>query len=116
MDKLNNRSATTHDAVAPTTIEVLASGELTFEEEQERLRLERVVERSFYEAGKALRELRDRRLYRNSHKTFEEYCKDRFRYNRSRSYQFIDAATVMDNLQKCPQFVIYTTTSTTIAG
>ncbi|MFL9458901.1 hypothetical protein AB0758_48965 [Tolypothrix bouteillei VB521301_2] len=79
--------------------------ELTPEEQKERLRLERVIERSFYEAGKALRELRDRRLYRSTHKTFEEYCKNRFGYNRSRSYQFIDAATVVDNLQKCPQFV-----------
>jgi len=63
------------------------------------------VERAFFEAGKALAELRDRRLYRSTHSTFEEYCKDRFGYNRSRSYQLIDAAIVVDNLHKCPQFV-----------
>jgi hypothetical protein len=44
-------------------------------------------------------------LYRSTHKTFEEYCKDRFGYNRSRSYQLIDAAIVVDNLKECPQFV-----------
>ncbi|WP_308189256.1 hypothetical protein [Nostoc mirabile] len=49
-------------------------------------------------------ELRDR-MYRSTHSTFEEYCKDRFGYNRSRSYQIIDAAIVVDNLQKCPQIV-----------
>ncbi|WP_438822941.1 hypothetical protein [Nostoc favosum] len=30
---------------------------------------------------------------------------DRFGYNRSRSYQLVDAAVVVDNLQKCPQIV-----------
>ncbi|WP_193199923.1 hypothetical protein [Nostoc sp. MG11] len=79
--------------------------ELSEEEQRDRLHLERRVERAFYEAGKALTELRDRRLYRSTHKTFEEYCKDRFGYNRSRSYQIIDAATVVDNLHKCPQIV-----------
>jgi hypothetical protein len=90
---------------ANITITVLATEELTEEEERDRLHLERQVERAFYEAGKALRELRDRRLYRNSHKTFDEYCKDRFSYNRSRSYQLLDAAGVVDNLRACPQFV-----------
>ncbi|MDZ8140468.1 MAG: hypothetical protein RM049_35120 [Nostoc sp. DedQUE04] len=40
--------------------------------------------------------LRDRRLYRSTHKTFDEYCLDRFGYNRSRSYQLVDAAVVVD--------------------
>jgi hypothetical protein len=56
--------------------------ELTEEEERDRLHLERKVERAFYEAGKALMELRDRRLYRSTHKTFEEYCRDRFGHSR----------------------------------
>ncbi|MEH2227209.1 hypothetical protein [Nostoc sp.] len=63
------------------------------------------MERAFFEAGKALIELRDRRLYRSTHKTFDRYCLDRFTYNRSCSYQLVDAAVVVDNLQKCPQFV-----------
>ncbi|BAZ02762.1 hypothetical protein NIES37_67750 [Tolypothrix tenuis PCC 7101] len=79
--------------------------ELTPEEQSDRLHLERKVERAFFEAGKALAELRDRRLYRSTHRTFEEYCKDRFGYNRSRSYQLIDAAIVVDNLTECPQIV-----------
>ncbi|WP_414624320.1 hypothetical protein [Calothrix sp. CCY 0018] len=88
-----------------TSVEIIESQELTEDEEQQRLYLERKVERAFYEAGKALMELRDRRLYRSTHKTFEEYCRDRFGYNRSRSYQFIDAAIVVDNLLECPQIV-----------
>jgi hypothetical protein len=39
-------------------------------------------ERAFFEAGKALTKLRDRRLYRSTHKTFEEYCRDRFAHSR----------------------------------
>ena len=71
---------------------------LTYEEQNDRLFLERKVERAFYEAGKALQELRDRRLYRSTHKTFEEYCKDRFGFGRSRSCRLIDAVAVCDNL------------------
>ncbi|MBW4512171.1 MAG: hypothetical protein KME64_37610 [Scytonematopsis contorta HA4267-MV1] len=85
--------------------EVQCENELSYEEQRDREHLERIIERSFYEAGKALKEIRDRRLYRSTHKTFESYCKDRFGYNNSRSYQMIDAATVVENLQKVPQFV-----------
>jgi hypothetical protein len=90
---------------ATITVTAVEVPELTEEEQRDRLHLERRVERAFFEAGKALAELRDRRLYRSTHKTFDEYCLDRFGYNRSRSYQLVDAALVVDNLQKCPQIV-----------
>ncbi|MBW4566046.1 MAG: hypothetical protein KME32_34210 [Mojavia pulchra JT2-VF2] len=76
--------------------------ELTSEEQRDRLHLERKVEHAFYEAGKALMELRDRRLYRSTHKTFEEYCRDRFGYSRRQPYLLMDAAVVFENLkEKC---------------
>ncbi|YAF98330.1 MAG: hypothetical protein AB3A66_12030 [Nodularia sp. CChRGM 3473] len=79
--------------------------ELTEQEERDRLHLERKVERAFYEAGKALMELRDRRLYRSTHKTFEEYCKDRFGFERRHPYRLIEAAEVVDNIIKmCPNW------------
>jgi len=56
--------------------------ELSPEEEADRQRLEMKVERAWDEAARALRELRDRRLYRNSHKAWEEYCLDRFGFKR----------------------------------
>lgn len=56
------------------------------------------MERAFFEAGKALIELRDRRLYRFTHKTFDRYCLDRFGYNHSCYYQLVDAAVVVDIL------------------
>jgi hypothetical protein len=56
------------------------------------------VERAFFEAGKALAELRDRRLYRSSHRTFEDYCRDRFGHSCQKSNYLIAAADVYENL------------------
>ena len=72
--------------------------ELSPEESADRQRLELKVERAFYEAGSGLRELRDRRLYRSSHKTFEQYCQDRFGYNRISAHYKITASEVFENL------------------
>ena len=73
-------------------------GELTKEEERELHRLELRVERAVCEAGTALREIRDKRLYRSTHRTFEEYCRDRFGFNRMAAHFKIAAATVFENL------------------
>ncbi|PSB02772.1 hypothetical protein C7B64_11510 [Merismopedia glauca CCAP 1448/3] len=79
-----------------TTVELLE--ELSFDEAQERQRLERKVERAFYEAGCALRQLRDLRLYRSTHKTFEAYCQDRFGFSRQSASYLIRSAGVYENL------------------
>ena len=80
--------------------------ELTQEEADLRHRLELKVERAFYEAGKALSELRDRRLYRSNHKNFEEYCHERFGMKRIYAHYLIAAAMVVDNLSSgCSQIV-----------
>ncbi|BAB78323.1 hypothetical protein ACN23B_28160 (plasmid) [Anabaena sp. FACHB-709] len=89
-----NPSAVTVD------IEAVEVPEMTEEEQRDRLNLERKVERAFVEAGKALMELRDRRLYRNTHKTFEEYCRDRFGYSRDAAYLKMSATNVYENIQK----------------
>ena len=87
---------------SPVTIDVQAVEvpELTAEEQSDRLHLERIVERSFFEAGKALMELRDRRLYRSTHRTFEQYCKDRFGLSRDTAYLKLSATVVYDNIEK----------------
>ena len=74
-------------------------GELTEDEEQERHRLELKVERAFCEAGWALDELRDKKLYRSTHKSFEIYCRERFNYTRDTVYLKIAAATVYKNIE-----------------
>jgi hypothetical protein len=85
-------------ATATITVTAVEVPELTEAEERDRLLLERKVERAFFEAGKALTELRDRRLYRSTHKTFEEYCRDRFAHSRQQSNYLIAAAGVYENL------------------
>jgi hypothetical protein len=92
---MSNEEDSVSADITVTSVEV---PELTDEEQRDRLHLERRVERAFFEAGKALAELRDRRLYRSTHKTFEQYCKDRFGYTRIAASYKIAAATVMDNL------------------
>ncbi|MBN3945233.1 MAG: hypothetical protein HWQ38_01565 [Nostoc sp. NMS7] len=92
-------------ATATITVSAVEVEELTEEEQSDRLHLERRVERAVFEAGKALAELRDRRLYRSTHSTFEEYCKDRFGFERRHPYRLIEASAVFDNLMKmCPNW------------
>jgi hypothetical protein len=62
-------------------------------------RCEAVIERGvavFTEVGRALTEIRDGKLYRAKHKTFEAYCDARWGIVRSRAYQLIDQAKVTD--------------------
>ena len=63
--------------------------------------LEDVIASGWAEAvrvGQALREIRDDGLYLELGEgvTFEMYCKSRFDFDRSRGYQYIDAADVHD--------------------
>ena len=80
-----------------TAVEVL--DELTEDEERERHRLELRVERAFFLAGAALRQLRDRRLYRDTHPDdFIGYCRDRFGKTKQAVNYLIAAAGVYENL------------------
>ena len=97
--KLRSPLAELHTSIA-------LSDELTPDEERDRHDLERKVESAFVKAESvfreavfALKEIRDRKLYRSSHATFEEYCKDRFNFKRARPYQLINAANVLENLE-----------------
>lgn len=59
--------------------------------------LEVIIERgqqTFIEVGRALMEIRDRRLYRETHATFEAYCGERWGWTRQHAYRHIDAAQV----------------------
>ncbi len=79
--------------------EVASSDELSYDELIEREHLERLVERAFYEAGRALYKLRKQKLYRNTHKTFEEYCLSRFAFTRRNVNYLIAGSIVVDNLK-----------------
>lgn len=88
-----------NSATAIITVTAVEVPELTDDELRDRLHLERKVERAFFEAGKALLELRDRRLYRSTHKTFEEYCKDRFSYTYRHVNYLIAGSVIVDNIK-----------------
>ena len=73
--------------------------ELTEQEALERHRLELKVERAFYEAAIALKELHERKLYRSTHSRFDHYCRDRFGFSQQNADLLIRAAGVIDNLK-----------------
>lgn len=59
--------------------------------------LEGIIERgmtTFVDVGTALAEIRDRRLYRETHPEFDSYCRERWGFNRQRAHQMIEAASV----------------------
>lgn len=56
--------------------------------------------RAFIEVGNALTEIRDRKLYRSSFKTFESYCRDRWGFSNKNAYHLIDATAVIKQLPK----------------
>jgi UDP-N-acetylmuramoylalanine-D-glutamate ligase len=55
---------------------------------------------SFVVVGEALKEIRDAKLYRESHKTFEKYVDDKWGLERRRAYQLIEASDAKANLSK----------------
>ena len=58
---------------------------------------EQVIERglgTFLEVGGALLSIRDQRLYKEQHATFEDYCRTRWGFSRQRAHQLIAAAEV----------------------
>lgn len=76
---------------------------LSKQEQTRKSELVSVVKRgmaTFVEVGRALQEIRDEKLYRDSHKTFEKFCGEEFEISRPRAYQLIEAAVVVDDLSK----------------
>lgn len=75
--------------------------ELTLPERSRLIECETIIERglqTFVEVGIALAEIRESRLYRLTHGTFEEYCGERWGIERRRAYQLIDASAVVTNI------------------
>jgi hypothetical protein len=54
---------------------------------------------TFVEVGTALMTIRDKRLYRASHGTFEDYCREKWGMKQSRAYQMMDAAATVASLK-----------------
>jgi len=59
---------------------------------------------AFYiEVGAALKVIRDDRLYREDHATFEAFCRAECDMARSTVYQIIDASVATENVRNCGQ-------------
>lgn len=74
---------------------------LTPSEIEQLLSCETVIQRNlagFVEAGEAMAIIRDGRLYRGSHRTFEDYCKERWGIRRDYANKMIAASGVVADL------------------
>lgn len=62
---------------------------------------ERIINRGligFREVGSALLKIRDGKLYRQEHETFEAYCSSRWSMSRPRAYQIMESAGAVASL------------------
>ena len=78
---------------------------LTEREAAELLKQEAVVNEyvhSYWTAAAALKVIHDGKLYRATHKTFKDYCLERWGFDRAHAIRVINAARVYENL-KCLQ-------------
>src|ERR1041385_3786569 len=77
----------------PNTLQPLSPSEQT-----EMNRCEETIAKgwhTFVEVGKALAIIRDHRLYRTEHSTFETYCRLKWQFGRAYAYRLITAAEVV---------------------
>jgi len=61
--------------------------------------LEQIVERgkdTFIEVGKALAEIHERKLYKETHKTWEAYLKERWNFSRQHAHRILQAKKVAE--------------------
>lgn len=67
--------------------------------------LESRIERglsTFVEVGQALLEIRDSRLYRETHSSFDAYCRERWNFSKQRGIQLMQAAQVATTVATPP--------------
>jgi hypothetical protein len=86
-----------------TTKPVRKVKELTSSERHRLTEAEAVIQshfESFSKAGDALVDIRDNRLYRETHGTFEDYCRERWEMSKTQANRLIAAATVLHNIVK----------------
>jgi hypothetical protein len=84
------------DCVAEATLEAIS-----LEESRRLIDLEKKIKTgldTFVEVGEALLEIRDSRLYRIEHNTFEEYCREKWGMNPRYANRIIGASMVSENL------------------
>jgi len=99
-DKANTNKKEKPDMTA-IVVHDESNAALNVDERTEFQQLEAVIQtglQTFFEVGNALMEIRDRRLYRETHKTFDDYCNQRWQIGRAQAYRLIGAAQVVEDL------------------
>lgn len=94
--------------MAETTVEVISEDKdiiqpLTDPERNQLSECESIIKQgltTFLDVGRALAQIRERRLYRETHKTFERYCKDVWDLGRATAYRKIDGYKVVRILEE----------------
>lgn len=72
-------------------------------EQAQLIACEKIIEKgytTFIEVGNALFEIRNNKLYREKHSTFEEYCKGKWQIKRQRAYELMEAASIVNTLSE----------------
>ena len=78
------------------------SSSLSLSEKQELEQHEAIISKgleTFFDVGAALTNIRDKRLYRETHKTFELYCRNRWMFSKTHlRNRMIAGASVLEDL------------------
>ena len=93
--------ATVSPGSLPEPYTTTADGELSEREHAELATCEAALDNlrvAFWAAGKALQVIRDARLYRGTHATFEEYVEQQWDISRPQAYRLIDAWPLAERL------------------
>lgn len=100
------RSVPAHEALALEEMEIPGSQSLAPLTKHETHRFDECEEiinkgiTTFIDVGQALAEIRNRKLYRSEHRTFEAYCHSRWHLKRQRAYEIMGASEVAGNLSE----------------
>jgi phage N-6-adenine-methyltransferase len=100
-----DRTITSHNATAAAALQPIteAGGPLQASEQTALENYEADIAhglKTFITVGNALAAIRDGRLYRAEHGTFEAYCDQRWQIRRQRAYALIDAATTVREMSE----------------
>jgi len=79
----------------------MQENELSIREKQRLAELEGIIAenfRGFVAVGQALAEIREQRLYRQTHRIFEDYCRDLWDMSHQRAFQLEASSRVIENL------------------
>lgn len=88
-------------AIVPAQTPCLEAGLLTPTDRKKLDKCEQTIEKNikgYVETGLALATIHNERLYRETHETFEHYCRERWEFGRQYAYRLISAAEVAKDI------------------